>query len=167
MKIKRRYLIITIVINAIFVSIFIYWYEVPMLSLSVETDKEYYAPSENITITIILRNNGLQERCVAQMGIHMPSLFIIFHTPNNETLMYNGPVAMCWPPSMVIGALGEYRYTYTLNNTTKHYWGNFTETGRYEVIVDYNSKYFDGCSQSPHRWEVELYARTYFYIRKG
>ena len=108
---------------------------IPMLSLSVETDKEYYTPSENITITIILRNNGLQERCVARMGIHMPSLFIIFHTPNNETLMYKGPVAMCWPSSMVIGALGEYRYTYTLNNTTKHYWGNFTETGRYEVIA--------------------------------
>ncbi len=165
-KIKRRYLIITIVIIAIFVSIFIYWYEVPMLSLSVETDKEYYTSSENITITIILRNNGLQERCVAELGVEMGSISIIFHTPNNETFIYEGPMVMCLPASMKLNALGEYRYTYTLNNTTKHYWGNFTEIGRYEVIVKYISKYFTGCSQSPHRWEGELYAKTYFYITK-
>ena len=164
MKIKRRYIIITIAIIAILVSIFVYWYDVPMLSLSVETDKTTYSSNENIKITVTIKNNGLQERCVANTLVEANSLSIVFHTPDNETLLYEGPAVMCLPNSIKISALGEYRYVYILNDTTKQYWGNFTETGRYEMIVKYDSYYYFADCDGENSWYGELYAETYFYV---
>lgn len=160
MKIKRTYLIATVVIVITILSVFIYWYEVPMLSLSVKTDKNTYSPNESIKIIITIKNNGLQARCMD----FLDERYIYFYTPDNKTYQYQGPLPMCIF-SMKVKPLGEYKLVYVLNNTTKSYWGNFTQIGRYEVFINYRSDVVHDCDDAI-KWYGELNAKAYFYITR-